>query len=97
MLQRPQDEETTQRPRTTLVQSPAESEARDLQLRKEQVKPLGPDGREEQIQDLLIRLQHQAPTAYLAAMTVIESFVRREVQQRYLDDVRSSHDQDSVC
>ena len=97
MPKRPQAEETTHRPRTTLVQSPAESEARDLQLRKEQVKPLGSDEREARVRDLLIRLQHEAPTAYLAAMTVIESFVRREVQQRYLDDMRSSHDQDSVC
>jgi hypothetical protein len=97
MLKRPQAEETTYRLRTTLVQSLPESEARDLQLRREQVTPLGPDGREERVRDLLIRLRQEAPTAYLAAMTVIESFVRREVQQRYLDDLRSSHDQDSVC
>ena len=38
---------------------------------------------------MLTQLQHTAPTAYLATLTVIESLTLREVQQRALDRQRS--------
>jgi hypothetical protein len=96
MRKRPQLDETTHRSRTPLVQGCLESEAYGLQLDKEQSKPLRRDGQEARVRELLTRLQHDTPTAYLATITVIESWVRREVQQRYLDDVRSHYDQDSA-
>ena len=96
MRKRPQLDETAHRSRAPLVQGFRESGAYDLQLRKEQSTPLRPDGQEARVRDLLTRLQSDTPTAYLATITVIESWVRREVQQRYLDDVRSRHEQDSA-
>ena len=38
---------------------------------------------------MLTQLQHTAPTAYLATLTVIESLTLREMQQRALDMQRS--------
>lgn len=76
-------EDKRYRPHTPLVQSHPESGTRHQNLWMEPVA----DRREKQIQDLLMRLQDEAPAAYLATMTVIESLVRREVQQRYLDEV----------
>lgn len=96
MRKRPQLDATTHRSRTPLVQGCLESEANGLQLRKDQSKPLCHGGQEARVRDLLTGLQHDTPTAYLATITVIESWVRREVQQRYLDNVRSSHAQDNA-
>jgi hypothetical protein len=96
MRKRPQLDATIRRSRAPLVQGCLESEACGLQLRKDQSKPLCHDGQEARVRDLLTGLQHDTPTAYLATITVIESLVRREVQQRYLDNVRSSHAQDNA-
>jgi hypothetical protein len=81
-------EDKSYRPHVALVQSHPEPGTRHRQLWMEPVA----DGREKRIQDLLMRLQDEAPAAYLATMTVIESLVRREVQQRNLDEVKDAHE-----
>ena len=50
-----------------------------------QVKQLIYAEQENLLCAMLTQLQHTAPTAYLATLTVIESLALREVQQRALD------------
>jgi hypothetical protein len=55
----------------------------------QQVKQLTYAEQENLLCAMLTQLQHTAPTAYLATLTVIESLTLREVQQRALDMQRS--------
>ena len=57
----------------------------ELQPWQHQIKQLTYAEQENLLCAMLTRLQHTAPAAYLATLTVIESLALREVQQRALD------------
>lgn len=57
----------------------------ELQPWQHQVKQLTYVEQENFLCAMLTQLQHTAPAAYLATLTVIESLALREVQQRALD------------
>ena len=64
-------------------------EFRELQPWRQQVKQLSYAAQEDFLCALLTQLQHTAPAAYLATLTVIESLALREVQQRALETLQS--------
>lgn len=75
------------RPRTT---RDADNRASiELYTWLQQVRQLTYAEQETSLCAMLTQLQHTAPTAYLATLTVIESLTLREVQQRALDMQRS--------
>lgn len=57
----------------------------ELQPWQRQIQQLSYVEQERLLCAMLTQLQHTTPAAYLATLTVIESLVLREVQQRALD------------